>query len=97
MKIQNQKMKKLNIELKTSEINDMNFIYTSIGTCLEYLDSLLPENIEEEKIRDYYSAVLEVYIESKVSEKIWRQEISKKYNIPYDFQVTNGVVYIRED
>ena len=79
------------------ELNDMMFIMNSLNICREYLYQKLNKDMTESQVKEYFQGIIEVFLEAKINEHLWRKDISDKYNVPYTFEVVKGTIVIDKD
>lgn len=86
------------IKLDENDRLDINTFIEIINTSnklMSEVDGL--EDANEETALEYYSGCAQALVEARVSLHMMRKEISKKYNVPYNFISRNGNLLIEEE
>lgn len=81
------------LKLDDQDRQDLNYIVEVINSAAEALAMVKGmESLTEDQARDYYQGCCDCLLEGRLSLHLIRQKISKKYNVPYVFDCTDGVL-----
>ena len=85
------------IKLTEDEINNALNIINYASAADRAMKFAFFESTEDSIVEEYYKGVSIAFIESRVMLNKWRNELSKKYGIPYSYTFNNGQIFIDKE
>lgn len=94
-------MTAINKKLNETDRLDLNLALTTRNTALTALNGLIDanyiknfSNMSTDQVKEYFAGICDAFIEAECTLHEFRQEFSKKYEVPYDFISRDGELFL---
>jgi len=80
------------------ELKDAMSVIINNNTVRQFLDlNAELANMSDEEVSNYIHGVCDAIANVKLNEHLWRKNISKKYDVPYDFICRRGELLVNDN